>query len=239
MFRATHETRIAANEKMKYHEPPKRATPSATRSPNVAFSSSTSLAFLEARSESIRSVCRSRLPMTVRMSIAAAGWRANRRIRSSRSMRNVRVGSSAVTVADRGSPSKSDSSPKIPPFADLLQDHALALGVGDGHLDPAGEDDVHPAAGMAGGEDRLAGREGRLVDVGRQLGYLRVVEELEDRALAEDLRVERAHRPLPCRWACCARSIDSKSARKLPAPKPWSPFLWMISKKNGPASASW
>jgi hypothetical protein len=39
-------------------------------------------------------------------------------------------------------------------------------------------------------------------------------------------------------WLSCARSIDSNSARKLPAPKPWSPLLWMISKKNGPAAAS-
>ena len=31
-------------------------------------------------------------------------------------------------------------------------------------------------------------------------------------------------------WSC---SIDSKSARKLPSPKPSLPFRWMISKKNG------
>ncbi len=36
----------------------------------------------------------------------------------------------------------------------------------------------------------------------------------------------------------CSRSIDSKSARKFPAPKPGSPLRWMISKKNGPASGS-
>ena len=33
-------------------------------------------------------------------------------------------------------------------------------------------------------------------------------------------------------------SIDSKSARKFPAPKPSSPFRWMISKKKGPAETS-
>ena len=43
--------------------------------------------------------------------------------------------------------------------------------------------------------------------------------------------------PRPSR--CCSRSIDSKSARKLPAPNPSSPLRWMISKKNGPASFSW
>ena len=37
----------------------------------------------------------------------------------------------------------------------------------------------------------------------------------------------------------CSRSIASNSARKFPAPNPWSPLRWMISKKNGPASGSW
>ena len=36
----------------------------------------------------------------------------------------------------------------------------------------------------------------------------------------------------------CSRSMLSKSARKLPAPKPSSPLRWMISKKNGPAAGS-
>ena len=73
MFSATHDTRIAAKAKMKYHEPPKRATPSATRSPNVAFSSSTSFAFREARCASRTSAWRNRRPITARMSIAAWG----------------------------------------------------------------------------------------------------------------------------------------------------------------------
>src|SRR5690606_33580395 len=38
--------------------------------------------------------------------------------------------------------------------------------------------------------------------------------------------------------ATCWRSMLSKSARKLPAPKPWSPFRWMISKKKGPPRTS-
>src|SRR6185436_8195743 len=36
----------------------------------------------------------------------------------------------------------------------------------------------------------------------------------------------------------CCRSMLSKSARKLPAPNPFEPLRWMISKKKGPASGS-
>jgi len=32
--------------------------------------------------------------------------------------------------------------------------------------------------------------------------------------------------------------MDSKSARKLPSPKPSLPFRWMISKKIGPMTVS-
>src|SRR5690606_875795 len=44
------------------------------------------------------------------------------------------------------------------------------------------------------------------------------------------------HQTLPS--AICCRSMLSKSARKLPAPKPRSPFRWMISKKKGPPRTS-
>src|SRR5262249_49953133 len=54
------------------------------------------------------------------------------------------------------------------------------------------------------------------------------------RHVTDDDPVE--HQALPL--FCCSRSMLSKSARKLPAPKPLSPLRWMISKKNGPAALS-
>src|ERR671936_303170 len=54
------------------------------------------------------------------------------------------------------------------------------------------------------------------------------------RVIAAQFRFHAAGFSTPRRtWSS---SIDSKSARKLPSPKPSSPLRWMISKKIGPMS---
>ena len=114
MFSTTQVRSTDPNKKMKAQEPPNRATPSATRSPKVSLSSTTSLG-LGTRRRSSSSVLRKRLAKAASTSRATSGRRRRRPRKGSRSRRKASTPSEAAAVALRPPPSRSETSPKNSP----------------------------------------------------------------------------------------------------------------------------
>ena len=97
------------------------------------------------------------------------GWRSESAWKRSLSRRKSRVADSATTVAERGSPVTSAISPEAvagPEDGEPLA-RAVALAA---DLDGAAHDHVERVAGVALGEDGLAGRELDLVELADQAG---------------------------------------------------------------------
>ncbi len=112
---AIHTARKQPKQMMKVHEPPKRATTSATRSPMVMRASTRSFTFWICRRERSSSAPRSRWMTTPMKWRAAPGWRSMRAATSRSGTHSSFVGAVARAVAVRLPLSKTASSPKNEP----------------------------------------------------------------------------------------------------------------------------
>ena len=199
--------------------PVKSEIQSAARITVVRLSSVSSLMLREAVRRSSFADSRSRRPVAVSRSIAAAG-RARRN--SSRSPRSTTTASrSFVTCADavRGPPSSSEISPKKSPLHGGLQHDALAGVVLEEDLDLAGAHDVERVARIAVVEQRRARRLAHRVDAFGQRRPLLLVQQREERNLASGFRDRRPPAPTIAQksrpgtgWSKVRRCARSQSA---------------------------
>ena len=149
------------------------------------------------------------------MSMPAWGLRSSRMEMSWRSTSMQTVSSCAVAVVWCGVCSSMEAKPKNSPVSGLIHDDLLIVFVHGGDADGAGDEDVGAVAGVADFVDALAGREIADFDLGGEDGGFFVVEQGEERDLAQDFGVG-GHGFLRA-WVCQERMAQVVRADKRPA----------------------
>ena len=195
--------------------PKRRASSNSWRAMRAATS-------LEISSTSSSSVCRSRRASTCSNRSAIAGRSAIHLRNVARSNHVARTSVIAVAVQVRAPGSNTANSPKMSVGPMIARRFTRPPRAAEADLDLARNDDVHPIAGVALGENHLARLEFGGMQLLDQCGRRRRLDTSQDCDLGQDVVHARALffavNPLPARCGRAAGSCRSGSRRRRPAP---------------------